>query len=64
MEEVKIKLKEWEYTCGDKCCYEYGIELEVNGEECSDSNAGDDVEKALRFTLEKLGYKVDIEWER
>jgi hypothetical protein len=64
MKEVKIKLKEWEYTCGDKCCYDYGVKLEVNGEECSNINAGDSIDEALIFTLEKLGYKVYIEWER
>jgi len=61
MEKVKIKLKHWDYTCADECCYDYGVVIEVNGEECDDSYAGDDVEKALRFTLEKLGFEVEIE---
>lgn len=61
---VSIKLEDWDYSCGEPgCCYEYGVQLTVNGELCDNSRAGDDVESALKFTLNKLGYDVNLEWK-
>ena len=61
--KVKIQLKQWDYTCGDKCCYDYGVTLTVDGEECDNQYAGDSVEEALKFTLNKLGFELEIEQE-
>ena len=32
MSKYVIELNSWEYECGDGCCYDYGLELIVNGE--------------------------------
>lgn len=65
--KLEIELEDWEYTCGDGCCYMYGTELRLNGEKLFDpenpegnSFVGDNVESALRAVLTKLGYKVEI----
>jgi len=60
--EINIKLVNWDYTCGDGCCYDYGTRLEVDGVEITDyaeSNAEDTIEKLLTH----LGYKVNIQTE-
>jgi hypothetical protein len=31
--KLKITLSDWSYTCGDGCCYEYGVSCKINGEE-------------------------------
>jgi hypothetical protein len=30
-EKLDIKLKDWDHTCGDGCCYKWGTDIEVNG---------------------------------
>jgi hypothetical protein len=25
--KLKVSKREWDYTCGDGCCYEYGVEI-------------------------------------
>ena len=57
---VDINLEGWDYKCGDGCCTDYGTTISVNGEKCDNEYAGDDVEKALEFTLKKLGYNVNF----
>ena len=32
-QKLKIELVHWDYTCGDGCCYDYGVRLKLNGEE-------------------------------
>lgn len=60
MKTLKITLKDWEYTCGDGCCYDYGQDIYLNGEQLYEQYA-EDSENALRAVLEKLGYKIEIE---
>jgi len=55
-----IKLKDWDYTCGDGCCYEYGIEIEMDGELCDNEYSGDSVTGSLEFVLTKLGIEFEI----
>ena len=57
---ITIKLKEWDYECGDGCCYEYGTSIEVNGEQCDNEHAGGEVVSALEFVLTKLGIEHEI----
>ena len=59
-ETVNIELEDWDYECGDHCCTDYGVRLKVNGVECDNDYAGDNVEQALTFVLEQLGYKVNM----
>lgn len=63
MKKVNIKLKEWEYECGDGCCYIYGTEIEVDDVKCDNQYTGDSVEESLKFVLSQLGCEVDIERE-
>lgn len=58
---LEIKLKDWDYTCGDGCCYLWGTTVTVNGEELfSDASTP---YSALVTVLEHLGYEVEIEHE-
>jgi hypothetical protein len=61
LEPLKIGLKNWTYNCGDGCCTNYGIEISLNGKDCDNEYAGDDVENSLEFVLGQLGYEVEIE---
>lgn len=69
MDKLKITLEDWDYTCGDGCCYSYGVYLSLNGERLEHPNPkihdngyiGMDVETALLAVLNKLGYEVEFE---
>ena len=58
MQDIKIKLTEYNYDCADGCCTHYGTITEVNGVELPCHNQ--DAETILRQVLEHLGYKVEI----
>jgi hypothetical protein len=63
---VFIEFKEWDYTCGDGCCYLFvtklllnGKELEHPNEEIKDSSyVGDNIQTAIHAILNELGYEV------
>lgn len=57
--KVKVSFKEWDYTCGDGCCYEYGTTTTVNGVELDIQNS--DTETIVEQILLHLGYDVEIE---
>ena len=69
MKKIKITFKEWDYTCGDGCCYNYGTKLYIDDEELEHPNpevldnnyVGMDVETALHAVLKKLGYEVEFD---
>ena len=69
MKKVKITLEEWDYTCGDGCCYSYGTKIYLNGKELEHPNpevldnsyVGDTVSVALLAVLKELGYQVEID---
>jgi hypothetical protein len=61
LEPLKIRLNDWRYQCGDRCCDDYGTELFLNNIEADNPNAGGDVENSLEFVLGQLGYEVEIE---
>lgn len=58
-EKITIELKEWDHTCGDGCCYTYGIEIYVNGK-LIEGEDGYSSKTALSAVLEHLGYEVEI----
>lgn len=61
----QIILRDWDFTCGDGCCYDYGTELIVNGEVLTkyfDSNNGDYIEQ-LQAIFDKIGANVEINKE-
>jgi hypothetical protein len=69
MKKVKITLEEWDYTCGDGCCYSYGTKVYLDGKELEHPNpevddnsyVGDNVSTALLAVLKELGYQVEID---
>lgn len=59
--KVDIKLKEYNWTCADGCCSEFGTITVLNGEELPLYNT--DVETILWQVLTHLGYDVTVETE-
>ena len=67
---LNIRLEDWDYTCGDGCCYSYGVYLYLNGKKLKHPNPevhdngylGMDVETALKAVLKELGYEVVFEY--
>lgn len=60
-EKLKITLKEYSYSCGDRCCYKYGTITTINGEELPCHNQ--DSATIVRQILEYLGYEIEIKGE-
>lgn len=68
MTKLKITLEDWDYTCGDGCCTDYGTKLYLNGkllehpnpEQWNNNYIGGDVETALQAVLKELGYEVEV----
>jgi len=62
-EELLIKLEEWDHTCDDGCCYNYGTNIYINGEYLEDED-GTSQSQLLTAVLNKLGYKnVQVEYK-
>lgn len=55
-----IELVEWDHTCSDGCCYSWGTELYINGEEIhhniSELWTGD----LIKLICEKLNVEVEV----
>ena len=58
MKNLKIKLEEYDYNCGDGCCEHYGTITTVNGVELQYRNT--DKETIISQILEHLGYTVEF----
>lgn len=56
---LNIELEEYDYTCSDGCCHNYGTVTKVNGIELPIHNQ--DAETILSQVLTHLGYTVKIE---
>ena len=54
-DELLIELEDWDSTCGDGCCYNYGINIFINGEQIEDED-GSNPHQLLTAVLNKLGY--------
>lgn len=62
-DELLIELEEWDSTCGDGCCYNYGINIFINGEQIEDED-GSSPQQLLKAVLNKLGYtNVKVEYK-
>ena len=62
-EEVLIELEEWDHKCGDGCCYTYGVNIYINGEQIEDED-GTNSHQLLKAVLNKLGYTdVKVEYK-
>lgn len=62
--KIKLTFSDWDYTCGDGCCYEWGTTIKVNkGEELTihfaDANSS---ATAVVEVLTHLGYEVDFDF--
>ena len=63
-EELLIELEEWEHRCGDGCCYTYGVDIFVNGEQIENYLEGSNPHQLLTSVLSKLGYtNVRVEYK-
>lgn len=68
MKKIKITFENWNYTCGDGCCTDYGTKLYLNDKELEHPNTdiqdnsyvGEDVQTALHAVLKELGYEVEF----
>ena len=63
--KVSLVFSDWDYTCGDGCCYEWGTYCKVNGGEklvmhFTDSNGA---AIAVEEVLTHLGYEVEIDFD-
>ena len=62
-DEVLIELEEWDHTCGDGCCYTYGVNIYINGDQIEDED-GTNSHQLLKAVLTKLGYtNVRVEYK-
>lgn len=59
MKKIKITLNEYDTTCGDGCCTDYGTIATVNGVEMPFRNQ--DAPTIITQILEHLGYDVEME---
>lgn len=67
--KLHIELIDWDSTCGDGCCTDYGTAIKLNGEDVEhydedqvvNAYVGSNVEVALKSVLKKLGFEVTIE---
>lgn len=56
----KIEIQEWAHTCGDGCCYTYGIDVIVNGVtyRCESTEH----EEVVAVTLKALGIEAEVSY--
>lgn len=62
-EELVIELEDWNHRCSDGCCYTYGVNIYINGEQIEDED-GTSSHQLLKAVLNKLGYtNVTVEYK-
>jgi hypothetical protein len=68
MKKLKITFENWDYTCSDGCCTDWGSKIYLNDKELEHPNTdiqdnsyvGEDVQTALHAVLKELGYEVEF----
>lgn len=60
-EKLVIKFEDWDYTCGDGCCYEWGTKIYINGTQVANYNGGV-AQQVFVDILEHLGYEIEIDY--
>lgn len=55
----KIVVHEWDYTCGDGCCYAQGVNVTVNETEIRLHEFDTD---AMKRVLDALGVEYELEY--
>lgn len=58
---LTLQIEEWDYNCGDGCCYEYGETLSIDDEEVYKSHMEFIDRDLVKTILKHLGYSV--EWQ-
>jgi len=62
-EELLIELESWDHRCGDGCCFTYGVNIYINGEQIEDED-GTNPHQLVKAVLTKLGYtNVKVEYK-
>ena len=62
-DEVLIELEDWDHRCGDGCCYTYGVNIYINGEQLENED-GTNLHQLIKAVLTKLGYtNVKVEYK-
>ena len=61
---IQAKHKHWDQTCGDNCCYEWGVDSRItyNGIEYSYSSTSEN-ENLISFFKEVFKIEIDEETE-
>jgi len=64
-QELVIELEDWDYRCGDGCCYEWGVGISINGEDLDSIGfvGSNDVEVGIVRILEYLGINYEIKYK-
>lgn len=58
--KLKVTFEEWDYECGDGCCYSSGRSVYIDGEHI---NSYADSDQAIIEVLQHLGYEVEVEYK-
>ncbi|HWL22285.1 MAG TPA: hypothetical protein VNR38_00795 [Ureibacillus sp.] len=58
--KLKVTFEEWDYECGDGCCYEWGRAVYIDGEHIHNHA---DSDQAIIEVLQHLGYEVEVEYK-
>ena len=65
-DKLKITVSDWDYTCGDGCCYEWGTDIKVNGEKIEGGlfASSNDIMNGIAAILDhlKIEYTIDHEY--
>ena len=56
--DKNLSVEEWDWECDDGCCYEYGVNLYLDGQEVAHSST---LAEALIDFLKNLGYNIEEE---
>lgn len=59
MKKVIVELENWDYECGDRCCYDSGTKISINGVLSENDYLGDDI-KVLEFAFKVLGIEYEL----
>lgn len=59
--KLKLTFEDWDYTCGDGCCYESGTTLKIDDVHVSDNV--DCSQNAIIEVLQHLGYELEIDYK-
>ncbi len=64
MATVKVTYKPWEHTCGDGCCYTYGVEAKVEvGAFTYNLEASNEDDVLKQFIERHYGDEIETEYE-